>query len=170
MKFSNYAHLKLWEGCKLVAYKDVGGVWTIGYGSTGPHVFPGLIITQAQADAYLDADLARFEQSINSKVKVSINQNQYDALVSLAYNIGVAGFERSTVLRRLNSGDYDGAADAMLMWNKVNGKIVKGLVNRREAERKLFLTPVEATDAAAIKEANIEALIREYTNKLREII
>lgn len=171
MKFSNYEHLKRWEGCRLTAYKDIGGIWTIGYGSTGSNVFPGLTITQAEADRLLDQDLVRFEKTVNENVRVPINQNQYDALVSLSYNIGTTAFSRSTVLRRLNEGDYEGAADAILWWNKVKGKVIKGLVNRRKAERELFLTPyVGKSSTQADKEARLEALVREFIEELKTLV
>lgn len=170
MKFDAYEHLKEWEGLRLDAYQDIGGVWTIGYGSTGPHVKPGMRITEDEAKRLLDADLVRFEKVVNDSVKVPINQNQYNALVSLAFNIGTAAFLRSTVLRRLNAGAYQGAADAILMWNKVKGKKVKGLVNRRESERKLFLTPVETEETEDLFDRAIKELTNEFVKNLIRLI
>ena len=143
MDFTGFDHLKRWEGCELQAYKDVAGVWTIGYGSTGSHVSPGLTITQKQADDLLLKDLVRFEKAVNDGVNVKLNQNQYDALVSLAFNIGDGAFLKSTLLRKLNSGDYVGAANELLRWNKAGGKVSAGLKNRGESERELFLKEVE---------------------------
>lgn len=177
MKFNGYDHLKKWEGCELEAYKDVVGVWTIGYGSTGSHVYPGKKITQAEANALLDKDLVRFEEAVNSLVKAVLTQNQYDALVSLAYNIGVGGFSTSTVLRRINAGDFNGAADAFLMWNKgrQNGRLVviKGLTNRRKSERELFLTPDSVPvgpDQPTLFTHAVESLMKEYTDKIISVM
>lgn len=128
------AHLKQWEGVKLVAYRDVAGIWTIGYGSTGPHVTPGLKITAQQAEDLLRKDLVRFEQAVNRLVTVPLTQYQYDALVSLAFNIGVTAFEKSTLLKVLNKGQYDKVPDQIARWNMAGGKRVQGLVNRRSAE------------------------------------
>lgn len=129
------------EGCKLVAYRDVVGIWTIGVGHTGPDVTPGKRITQAEADAILAADLGKFERTINAEVKVPLTQNQFDALVSLAFNIGSGAFGKSTLLKKLNAKDYAGAATAFLSWNRAVGRVVAGLVARREAEMKLFERP-----------------------------
>lgn len=132
--------LKGFEGLSLKAYEDVGGVWTVGYGSTGLHVFPGLEITEKIADKFLYGDLRRFEEGVNEACRgIGLTQNQFDALVSLAFNIGLARFESSTLLKRLKAGDYAGAADQFLRWNKVNGRVVKGLSERRKKERERFL-------------------------------
>lgn len=130
------------EGDRLKAYQDQGGVWTIGCGHTGPDVYPGLVITHAQEVALLHADLLIAENWILHEVTVPLNAHEFDALTSFCYNIGRGGFAASTVLRRLNAGDREGAANAMLMWNEVDHKENAGLTNRRNAERKLFLTPV----------------------------
>jgi lysozyme len=173
MKFKNYDLIKRWEGLELEAYKDGGGVWTIGYGHTGaagdPKPSLGMKITLEQAKAILDKDLVQFEKAVNDSVKVPLTQNQYDALVSLAYNIGPSGFKGSTVLRRLNDGNYDGAAEAITWWNKDNGKVIKGLVNRRAAERELFLTPDQTGGQLDLRNILTEELMREYTQKLIEI-
>lgn len=131
------------EGCALTAYQDQRGIWTIGFGHVDPAVVKeGLTCTQGEADAWLAYDLKTAESAVNRDVKVPLNQNQFDALVSLTYNIGSGNFLESTVLRRLNLGpDYEGAADAILMWDKTDGEVNPGLVNRRTAERTLFLTP-----------------------------
>ena len=98
--------LKQWEGLRLTAYKDSGGVLTIGYGHTGPDVKAGMTITEAQAEMLLMRDLSRFEQSVERSVKVPLTDNQFGALVSFAYNVGTEAFERSTLLKKLNEGDY----------------------------------------------------------------
>ena len=128
------------EGLELKAYLDSANIWTIGYGTiirNGVKVKKGDTCTIEQAKAYMASDLKSFESAVN-KVKVPLNQNQYDALVSLAYNIGVNAFANSTLLKKLNAQDYKGAAAQFDVWNKVKGKVVQGLVNRRAKERKLF--------------------------------
>lgn len=136
--------LEQFEGLRLEAYLDSASIYTIGFGSTrypdGSKVKKGDKITKAQAKEYKLHDLKEFENTVNTSVKVPLTQNQYDALVSLSYNIGSGAFKNSTLLKKLNSGDYKGAAEQFLVWNKVNSKKVQGLVNRREAERNLFLS------------------------------
>lgn len=131
------------EDTKLKAYDDGVGVWTIGTGTTiypdGRKVKKGDTCTQDQAKAYFVHDLKRFEASVNNLVKVPLSQNQFDALVSLAYNIGTDAFAGSTLLKKLNAKDYQGAADQFPLWNKGGGKVLNGLVRRRTAERALFL-------------------------------
>jgi lysozyme len=139
--------VKEFEGCKLTAYRDAVGVWTIGYGTTaraGLGIIPtaGMTITQAEADQLLADGLNKFADQIRPMITADLNDNQFGACVSLAYNIGAYGFTRSTALEKINAGDYDKAANAILLWNKAGGKTLKGLVRRREAERKLFMTPV----------------------------
>ncbi|MFK7073950.1 lysozyme, partial [Acinetobacter baumannii] len=118
-------------------------VWTIGTGTTvypnGVKVKKGDTCTAEQAKTYFKHDLAKFEKTVNESVTVPLNQNQFDALVSLTYNIGSGAFNNSTLLKKLNKRDYQGAADQFLVWNKAGGKVMKGLVRRREAERALFL-------------------------------
>jgi lysozyme len=135
---------KSMEGCSLHAYPDPatgGAPWTIGYGATGPDIKPGMVWTQAQADARLNTDLARAGLVVNSLVHVYLTQNQFDALVDFAYNVGATNFRNSTLLRLLNSGDAKGAADQLPRWNLADNKVMPGLVKRRAAERDLFLTP-----------------------------
>jgi len=132
------------EGLKLSAYDDGTGVWTIGYGTTrypnGKRVSEGDRCTLEQAKAYMQHDLKIFERAVNSSVKVPLKQNQFDALVSLAYNIGVGAFKHSTLLKKLNSGDYKEAANQFDVWVNAGGKRLQGLVNRRAMEKKLFLS------------------------------
>lgn len=132
------ALLKRLEGLELLAYRDIAGVLTIGYGSTGRHVQEGMRITEPQAEALLLQDLERFEDAVDSLVKVPLSDEQFGALVSLAFNIGIRAFRDSTLLRKLNAGDYTGAQQQFAVWNKAGGKVVKGLVNRRAAEAALF--------------------------------
>lgn len=131
--------IKQYESCRLTAYQDTGGVWTIGYGHTGPEVHQGLVWTQDQADAALLRDTASAQAAVRGNVSVPLTQGQYDALTSLVMNIGTGAFARSTLLRLLNQGNYRGAADQFLRWNMDNGHVVPGLTNRRMAERKMFL-------------------------------
>ena len=139
MKISDkgLAFIREWEGCKLTAYLDGGGVWTIGVGHTGPEVKRGLTISQFEADELLRMDIE--DHDISHLLKVETKQREFDAMCSLAFNIGVKGFAGSTVLKRHNLRNPIGAANAFRLWNKDNGRIIKGLINRREAERKLYL-------------------------------
>ncbi|ENW93323.1 hypothetical protein F904_01447 [Acinetobacter dispersus] len=131
------------EDLKLSAYLCPAKVWTIGFGTTvypdGNRVKPDDKCNESQAKAYFAHDLNRFEQAINGSVTVPLSQNQFDALVSLTYNIGENAFKSSTLLKMLNVGNYQGAADQFLVWNKSNGQVLNGLVRRRKAERELFL-------------------------------
>lgn len=131
------------EDLKLNAYDDGVGVWTIGFGTTvypaGTKVKKGDKCTAEQAKAYFAYDLKRFENAVHTGLNVVVNQNQFDALVSLTYNIGETAFSKSTLLKKLNTKDYAGAADQFLVWNRAGSKVLKGLVRRREAERALFL-------------------------------
>lgn len=132
------------EGLRLNAYDDGVGVWTIGYGTTvypnGVRVKRGDTCTVEQAKFYMKYSLTGFESVVNSAVKVSVNQNQFDALVSLTYNIGSGAFEKSTLVKKLNVGDYSGAANQFDVWVNAGGKRLQGLVNRRAKEKVLFLS------------------------------
>lgn len=143
------AAIRMREGVRLKAYRDSVGVLTIGCGHTTaagpPTVTAGLTITEAECDAILSRDLTKFEAVINALVKVPLSQNAFDALASFVFNVGGGAFAKSTLLKRLNAGDKAGAADQFLVWNKAGGKTLQGLVNRRRAERKQFLTPDPAT-------------------------
>ncbi len=147
MKLSSngIALLKRFEGLVLEAYQDIAGVWTIGYGHTGPDVRAGMRITEREAEELLRRDLASREDAVARLTSISLNRNEFDALVSLVYNIGIDAFRGSTLRRRLNQGDRFGAADALTWWNKatIGGRLreVIGLTRRRAAERALFLTP-----------------------------
>lgn len=132
------------EGNKLKAYKDSVGVLTIGVGHTSaagpPKVVSGMTITAQESDDILSRDLALFEKAVSSAVKVPLKQSEFDALVSLAFNIGAGAFSKSTLVRKLNAGDRASAANQFLVWNKSGGKVLKGLVNRRADERNQFLS------------------------------
>ena len=132
------------EGKRLVAYDDGVGVWTIGFGTikypNGVRVKKGDTCTLDQAKEYMRHDLIEFEHTVNSSVKVPLNQNQFDALVSLSYNIGSNAFKSSTLVKKLNAGDYQGAADQFNVWVNAGGKRMQGLANRRDKEKLLFLS------------------------------
>lgn len=131
------------EGLELKAYDDGVGVCTIGYGTTiyphGKAVQYGDTCTIEQAKNYMQYDLRRFEQAVTAAVNVPLNQNQFDALVSLSYNIGIGAFKNSTLLKLLNASDYHAASHQFDVWIKAGGKTVQGLVNRRAVEKTLFL-------------------------------
>ncbi|EKV01846.1 phage-related lysozyme (muraminidase) [Leptolyngbya sp. PCC 7375] len=130
--------IKSFEGLRLKAYQDAVGVWTIGYGTTRG-VKPGQEITDAQAEALLKTDLDRFEKAVNQAVRVSINDNQFAAIVSFTYNVGSGALRSSTLLKKLNRRDIYGAANEFPRWNRAGGRVLAGLTRRRNAERALFL-------------------------------
>ncbi len=137
--------IKRHEGLRLTAYLPTpNDKWTIGYGHTKT-AHSGMKITEAGAEELLRQDLEWVERVISKYIKVPLTQNQYDSLASLIFNIGEGNFSKSTVLKRLNSKDYKGAADAFLMWNKQKNKstgkleVLNGLTKRRNEERELFL-------------------------------
>lgn len=132
------------EGLRLAPYLDAVGIPTIGYGSTryedGSRVtMKDAKITQARAKTLFMNTLTTYENAVLRNVKVVLNQNQFDALVSFTYNLGEVNLKSSTLLRKLNARDYMGAADQFPRWNKAGGRVLNGLVKRREAERSLFL-------------------------------
>ena len=144
--------IKSFEGCSLKAYKVPGAnekYWTIGYGSYGPHVKQGMTITKAKAEEMLKDELSRFEKGVNDLVKVPISQNQFDALVSFAYNCGLGNLKSSTLLKKVNAKDFAGAANEFTKWTRAGGNVLKGLVRRRAAEKELFEKPVK--DAVTTK-------------------
>jgi GH24 family phage-related lysozyme (muramidase) len=136
--------IKQFEGCKLQAYQDSVGVWTIGYGWTQPvdgkPVAKGMTITQQKANILLAEGVSQYEKGVTNLVTVAVNQNQFDSLVDFAYNLGVNALKGSTLLKKLNAGDYAGAAAEFPKWNKAGGKELAGLTRRREAEKSLFLS------------------------------
>lgn len=134
------------EGLRLTAYLCPAHKLTIGYGHTGPDVKQGMTITEVQADSLLAADLANAGDTVARAVKVALNDNQYGALCDFVFNLGAGAFLGSTLLKKLNAGDYAGAADEFPRWDKahVDGEVktLPGLTRRRAAERDLFLAPV----------------------------
>jgi lysozyme len=131
------ALIKEFEGLELKAYLCPAKVWTIGYGSTGAHVKPGMVITEAEAEQLLRKDLARFERAVARACPIATG-NQFSAMVSLAFNIGEAAFEKSTLARLHKAGDYRGAAEQFPRWNKAGGKVLAGLSRRRAREQALY--------------------------------
>lgn len=135
--------IKKEEGEKLTAYRDSRGILTIGTGHTGrvdnESIFPGMTISNERSEQLLLADIEKVEEAINEKVKVSLTQNQYDALCSLVFNIGIQAFNDSTCLRKLNQKDYQGSAEAMLLWKRA-GQHTEALLSRRMREMKLFIS------------------------------
>lgn len=132
---------KQFESCKLTTYLDIKGIPTIGWGHTGPDVTIGLTITQARADELLLADCASAVATVNRCVHIAITQNEFDALVDFAFNVGNHALETSTLIKLLNAGDFHGAAEEFHKWDHASGKEVAGLLRRRLAERDEFNTP-----------------------------
>jgi len=134
------ALIKKFEGCKLDAYQCSADVWTIGFGTT-QGVKKGATCSQDEAETFLANDLCQFEQSILKMVDVSLKQNEFDALISWIYNLGATNFSESTLLRRINDNTDSSRADIpyqIKRWNRAGGKVLDGLVRRREAEALLW--------------------------------
>ena len=129
--------IKHFEGCELKAYKCPAGVWTIGYGHIKTAV-EGMEISQSYADELLEGEVVEYEEYVHKAVKVELNQNQFDALVSWTFNLGNGNLNASTMLKVLNSGNYEEVPAQMKRWNKAGGKVLEGLIRRREAEANLF--------------------------------
>ena len=132
------ALIQEFEGCKLTSYLDSVGVCTVGWGSTGEDVTPGLTITQEEADNRLRKHLDGVERQISRLVTVPLTQGEFDALCSFCYNLGAGALERSTLLKKLNASDYNGAVAEFQKWDKAGGKSLLGLKRRRLAEAKRF--------------------------------
>lgn len=130
--------IKHFEGMEPKAYRCPAGVLTIGYGSTGKHVKPGMTITEAEAEALLRKDVGRFEDAVGKLVRVKLDQDEFDALVSFAFNLGAGNLAESTLLKKLNAADFGGAYKEFGKWTKAAGKTLPGLVKRRAAEAALF--------------------------------
>ena len=131
------ALIKKFEGCELEAYQDAVGVWTIGYGHI-KGVKEGMTITKQQAEEKLLEELVEYENYVLEAVNHQLDQCMFDALVSWTYNLGPSNLNASTMLKVLNAGDYDGVPEQIKRWNKAGGKVLQGLVRRREAEALLF--------------------------------
>ena len=140
---SGQSLIKSFESCRLKAYRDSIGVWTIGWGSTwyedGTRVQQGDQITQERADALFRLVLAEFEIGVERLLKVKLTQHQFDALVSFAYNVGLGNLQRSTLLRKVNANPKDPTIAAeFAKWNRAGGKVLNGLTRRRKAEADLY--------------------------------
>ena len=131
------ALIKKFEGCELEAYQDAVGVWTIGYGHI-KGVKEGMTITKQQAEEMLLEELVEYENYVLEAVNHQLDQCMFDALISWTYNLGPSNLNASTMLKVLNAGDYDGVPEQIKRWNKAGGKVLQGLVRRREAEALLF--------------------------------
>lgn len=141
MQLHNDQLIKKWEQLRLEAYLPTpNDVWTIGWGHT-KGVKKGQRISRTQAQTFFEEDVGWAVHAVNKNVKVGLTQNQFDTLVSFVFNIGETDFRSSTLLRKLNAGDYEGAAEQLPRWNKQKGKILRGLVRRRAEEMEWFLTP-----------------------------
>lgn len=132
--------IKSFEGYRAHAYQDSVGVWTIGYGTTHG-VQPGQTITEPEALHRLTGTVEAMADVLATAIHVPVTQNQFDACVCFAYNVGTGAFTRSTLLRNLNAGEYAAAAEQFLRWTHAGTQVLPGLVRRRQAERALFLTP-----------------------------
>ena len=139
MKTSQYGIdlIKYYEGLELDAYQCAAGVWTIGYGHT-KGVQPGDTWSEDHANHMLERELEEYENYVNTAVNVPLSQNQFDALVSWVYNLGNGNLTSSTMLKVLNSGDYDGVPAQIKRWNKAGGKVLEGLTKRRQSESDMF--------------------------------
>lgn len=134
--------IKQFEGYSSKAYPDPatgGAPWTIGYGTTNG-VKPGMVITAEKAEKMLRDDVAKFESGVSSLITAPTTQGQFDAMVSLAYNIGLGNFGKSTLLKKHNARCYTCAADQFRVWNRANGKVMNGLTKRRAAERQVYMS------------------------------
>ncbi len=149
MQYSDagFAMTKSFEGLSLEAYKDVAGVWTIGYGHTGPALLEGMKISQADADMMLRADLASAVACVNGALQREVTQAQFDALVDFCFNVGRRAFVQSSLLRYVNGGDFAAAALQFLQWVHAGGEVCAGLVRRRKAEAAMFLGRPATKDA-----------------------
>lgn len=131
--------IKHFEGCRYKAYKDGGGVLTIGYGHTGPDVESGLSIALEEANTLLLKDLEKAAQAVLRLTKRPLTDNQYAALISFVFNVGAGAYQRSTLRQRINRNDLHGLEAQFCRWSKDNGIVVNGLLRRRKAESRLFL-------------------------------
>ncbi len=137
--------IKGFEGCRLTAYRDAVGVWTVGYGHTSmagpPDVKPGLRISAYEAEEMLARDLSKYESAVARLVKVPLTDNQFAALTSFCFNVGPGALEKSTLLKHLNRGDYEDAQAQFGKWIRAGSRVLSGLVRRRAAEAALFALP-----------------------------
>jgi lysozyme len=178
--------IKKYEGLRLRAYLCPAGVWTIGYGTTGPHIKQGMVITTSEAESFLEDDLNKFGSGVLSACAAAVpNQHEFDAMVCFAYNVGLANFKGSHVLSYFKSGNKEAAANAFMLWTKAHDPkthqlvVLPGLVKRRNDERTLFLSggldttvprPVSNVRAVEVPEASVVPVAPKPLSKSREII
>lgn len=163
------ALIREFEGLRLTAYKCPAGVWTIGYGHTGADVAEGKTITPEMATAFLKTDVRRFERAISELISVDLDQGQFDALVSWAFNVGAGAVQRSTLRRRLNAGAYEDVPGQLMRWTKAGGRELPGLVRRRRAEcalwRGMHENPVDIPESRAVDEPALKPITDSRTMK-----
>jgi lysozyme len=135
----NDALAREFEGCRLDAYQDIAGVWTIGYGHTGKDVYAGLVWTQAQADEALDHDI-QAAQSLLLMYSPTVTGGTLDALTDFVFNLGIGNYRTSTLCKEVNAGNWNAVKTELLNWDHSNGAVVPGLLRRREAEAALINT------------------------------
>lgn len=148
--------IREFEGLRLDAYPDPGtggDPWTVGYGHTGDDVFQGMRITRAEADALLRNDVRSSEDAVHELVNVPLEQHQFDALVSFCFNCGRSAFAKSSLLRKLNAGQYEAVPGELAKWNKAGGRVMAGLVRRRKAEAALWVGMGDVDNDAAKPDA-----------------
>lgn len=143
--------IKRFEGYSSLPYQDAVGVWTIGYGTTRDVDEGTPRIDKVKAEKLLLEDLRRFQDAIEQFTKVPLTQNQFDALCSFVYNVGIGAYKRSTLLKKLNKGDYDAVPVELMKWNKAGGRVLRGLTRRRTAEANLWQENLEMEPVGAIK-------------------
>lgn len=154
--------IEKFEGLRLKAYQDSVGVWTIGYGHThGVHA--GQEISISEAEAFLRQDISDAENAVKRLVKVPLNDDQFGALVSFTYNIGQGNLAKSTLLKKLNSGDYASVPDEMQKWKKAGGRTLPGLVLRRKAEGELFMSQATTTPEVHETPVTEQPQVKQYT-------
>lgn len=144
------AAISTFEGTRYIGYYDVVGVLTVCNGYTGPDIVPGRVYTKQECDQLLRKEVSEHGLAVLRCTKVPLNQNQYDAYTSFTYNAGIGAYCKSTLVKKLNEGDYQGACDQLLRWDKAGGKVYRGLTLRRQAERELCLKPMKEAERVQI--------------------
>lgn len=163
--------IKSFEGLRLKAYKAVSTekYYTIGYGHYGADVRANETITEAQAENLLKNDLQKYVDAVNAAVKVSINQNQFDALVSFTYNCGINAFKTSDMLKYINKGDFKSAANEFDKWIHSGGKVIAGLVKRRAKEKELFLKAAATTTYTVKSGDTLSGIAKKYGTTVKQL-
>ena len=161
--------IKKYEGCKLTAYKCPAGKWTIGYGHTKT-AKKGQKISRERAEELLKEDLKNYEKAVNKHVSAPLTQNQFDALVSFTYNCGTGALRTSTLLKNLNAKNYKGASAEFTRWNKSNGRVLKGLTQRRKAEQTLFNKKAEQKVYTVRKGDNLTKIAKANKTSVERLV